>query len=361
MKAAVCYENGKPLVVEEIDIDPPQKGEVKVRIAATAICHSDIHIIKGELPVGKLPAIPGHESSGYVVEVGPGVTSAKVGDSVVVSLLVSCKECYYCTIGQPHLCEASWPLNTQSRLHNKKGQAIGHMLRTATLAEYAIVDQSQVVVIPKDIPMDSAALLGCGVITGFGAVVNRAQVKPNSSVVVIGAGGVGFNSLQGASFAGAYPVIAVDVIDSKLKLALDFGATHTVNAKSVDPVKAVKEITNGRGADYVFTTVGSCDAIKQGVAMCAPRGMTVIVGIPPVTATLSLSPNDFIRFERTLTGSFMGTTRLKLDIPKLVTLYKAKKLKLDELISGRFPLDQVNEAIASTVKGEAIRNVIVFK
>jgi S-(hydroxymethyl)glutathione dehydrogenase/alcohol dehydrogenase len=361
MKAAVCYENGKPLVVEEIEIDPPQKGEVKVRIAATAICHSDIHIIKGELSVGKLPAIPGHESSGFIEAVGPGVTTVKVGDAVVVSLLTNCKECYYCSIGLPHLCEASWPLNTQSRLRNKKGQSIGHMLRTATLAEYAIVDQSQVVAIPKDIPMDSAALLGCGVITGFGAVVNRAQVRPNSSVVVIGAGGVGFNALQGASFAGAYPVIAIDVVDSKLELAKNFGATHTVNAKSVDPIKSVKEITGGRGADYVFTTVGSCEAIKQGVAMSAPRGMTVVVGIPPATATLSLSPNDFIRFERTLTGSFMGTTRLKFDIPKLVILYKAKKLKLDELITGRFPLDQVNEAIASTEKGQAIRNVIVFK
>jgi S-(hydroxymethyl)glutathione dehydrogenase/alcohol dehydrogenase len=361
MKAAVCYENGKPLVVEEIDIDPPKRGEVKVRMAATAICHSDIHIIKGELPVGKLPAIPGHESSGYVEAVGEGVTSVKVGDAVVVSLLVSCKECYYCSIGLPHLCEASWPLNTESRLHNKRGQTLGHLLRTATFAEYAIIDQSQVVAIPRDIPMDSAALLGCGVITGFGAVINRARVKPNSSVVVIGTGGVGFNSLQGASFAGAFPVIAIDVVDSKLKLSRDFGATHTINAKTVDPIKAVKDVTSGRGADYVFTTVGNCDAIKQGVAMSAPRGMTVIVGIPPVQSSLTLSPNDFIRFERTLTGSFMGTTRLKIDIPKLVNLYKAKKLKLDELITGRYSLNQINEAIESTEKGQAIRNVIVFK
>ncbi len=360
MKAAVLYEFGKPLIVEEIDMDPPKKGEVKVRLAATAICHSDIHIIRGELPFGKLPAIAGHESSGYVEAVGEGVTSVKVGDPVVVSLLTSDRECYFCSIGMPHLCEGSFPLSTESRLRNKKGQSVSHLLRTATFAEYSIVDQSQVVPIPKDIPMDSAALLGCGVITGFGAVVNRAQVKPMSSVVVIGAGGVGFNSLQGAQVAGAYPVIAVDVIDSKLKAALNFGATHTVNAKTSDPVKAVKELTGGRGADYTFITVGNCDAIRQGVAMSGPRGMTVIVGIPPVKATLTLSPNDFIRFERVLTGSFMGTTRLKIDIPKLISLYKAGKLKLDELITNRYPLDKINEGIESTERGEAIRNVIVF-
>lgn len=361
MKAAVCYEYGKPLVVEEVDLDPPKKGEVKVRIAVTAVCHSDIHIVKGELPGGKLPIVAGHESSGYIEEVGEGVTQVKVGDPVVLSLLVACGQCRYCTIGMPHLCEAKWPLNTESRLHNKKGQDLGHGTRTATFAEYAIVDQSQTVPIPKDMPMAQAALLSCGVITGFGAAVNRAQVRPGESAVVIGVGGVGINSIQGARFCGAYPIIAVDVLDNKLEMSKNFGATHTVNAKSTDPIKAVKELTAGRGADYVFITVGSCDAVKQGISMCGPRGTTIAIGLPPVQQTMTMSPHEFIRFEKTLTGSYMGTTRLKVDIPDLVKFYKAGMLKLDELITGRYPLDQINEAIDSVVRGEALRNVIVFE
>jgi S-(hydroxymethyl)glutathione dehydrogenase / alcohol dehydrogenase len=360
MKAAVCYEYGKPLVVEDIDIDPPKKGEVKVRIAATALCHSDIHMIRGELG-GKLPMVPGHESAGIVEELGEGVTTVKKGDHVVVSLLVSCGKCPSCVSGRPHQCEAQWPLNTESRLHNKKGQALAHCLRTASLAEYVIVDQSQTVPIPKDMPMDAAALLACGVITGYGAAVNRAQVRPSQSAVVIGTGGVGINSIQGAAICGAYPVIAVDVLDKKLELAKKFGATHGVNAKTVDPIKAVKDLTGGAGADYVFVTVGSVDAIKQGVSMCGRRGMTVVVGLPSMGQMLNLMPFEFIMPEKVLTGSFMGTTKLQLEIPKLVDLYKSGKLKLDELISGRYTLDQVNEAIDSVLKGEVIRNVVMFK
>ena len=219
MKAAVCYEFGKPLVVEDIDIDPPQKGEVKVRLAATAICHSDIHIIRGERG-GDVPFVAGHESSGYVDEVGENVTSVKPGDAVIVSLVASCGRCFYCRCGLPHLCEAKWPLDTESRLRNRQGQRIIQKLKVAGFAEYIIVDESQVVPVPPEIPLDRAALLACGVITGFGAVVNRAQVPPHSSVVVVGTGGVGLNSIQGAAFCGAVPVIAVDMVDNKLQAAL---------------------------------------------------------------------------------------------------------------------------------------------
>jgi S-(hydroxymethyl)glutathione dehydrogenase / alcohol dehydrogenase len=360
MKAAVCYEYGKPLVVEDVDIDPPKKGEVKVRMAATAVCHSDIHIIKGELPGGKLPLVAGHESAGYVEEICEGVTQVKVGDSVVVSLLTACGQCRYCTRGMPHLCEAKWPMNTESRLHNKKGQSMTHGTKTATFAEYAIVDQSQTVPIPKDMPMDAAALLACGVITGFGAVVNRARVRPGESAVVVGIGGVGINSIQGARFCGAYPIIAVDVLDNKLQMARNFGATNTINAKNTDPIKAVKEMTGGRGADFVFITVGSSEAVKQGISMCGPRGTTVCIGLPPVQQTMAISPHEFIRFEKTLTGSFMGTTRLKIEIPELVEFYKAGSLKLKELITAHYPLEKINEAIDAVVKGEALRNVIMF-
>jgi NDMA-dependent alcohol dehydrogenase len=360
VKAAVCYEFGKPLVIEEVTIDPPKIGEVKVKLAATAICHSDIHFIRGELG-GNPPMIGGHESAGYIEEVGPGVTSVKPGDPVVVSLLVSCGKCLYCRTGRSHMCSAAWPLDTESRIHNKQGKSLAQAMKTGTFSEYTVVDQSQVVKVPKDMPLDRAALLACGVITGFGAVVNRARVKVRESCVIIGVGGVGLNSIQGAAISGAYPVIAVDILDKKLEAAKRFGATHTVNSKKVDADKAVKELTGGTGADYVFVTVGNVKAIEQGFAMSGPRGMTVIIGLPKFTDILSLDPFAFIKDERMLTGSYMGTTQLQTEIPRLIELYKTGTLKLDELISSRYPLEKINEAIESVEKGEALRNVIMFK
>jgi S-(hydroxymethyl)glutathione dehydrogenase/alcohol dehydrogenase len=359
MKAAVCYEYNKPLIIEEIDIKSPDKNQVKVRIAATAICHSDIHDIKGELP-GKLPFVGGHESAGYVEEVGSNVTDVKPGDPVVVSLLMSCGKCYFCITGLPHLCLSWKPPTPETHIRNQKGQYLTPLGGVAGFAEYVLVDQSQVIKVPPDMPLDRAALLACGVITGFGAVVNRAKVRPYDSVVVIGAGGVGINALQGAAYSGAYPVIAVDVLDSKLEAARKFGATHGVKATAPDAVDQVKKLTYGRGADYVFIMVGSTAAIKQGFSMIGPRGATVLVGLPPIKDTITFSPMEFIRFEKTLTGGFMGSTNLKVDIPRLISLYQTGHLKLDELVSGRYPLERINEAIASSEKGEAFRNVIVF-
>lgn len=360
MKAAICYEFGKPLVIEEVSIDPPQRGEVKVRLAATAICHSDIHDWKGELP-GSVPFVGGHECAGYVEELGEGVTSVKPGDAVVVTLLCPCGKCVYCVSGLPHQCEAVWPLDKESRIRNKRGQRLATKVKIGGFAEYVVVEEPQVVKIPRDMPMDRAALLACGVITGFGGVVNRLQIKALSSVVVVGTGGVGLNSIQGAAFVGAYPVIAVDVLDSKLKAARTFGATHTVNAGKGDAIQAVKQLTSGRGADYVFVTVGSVAAIRQGFSMTGPRGTAVIIGLPPVKDTMTLSPLEFVKDERTLTGGFMGSTRPGVDIPRLVSLYQAGRLKLDELITARYPLEKINEAIESVERGEALRNVIVFK
>ncbi len=360
MKAAVCYEFDKPLVVEEVDLRPTQEGEVKVRLSATALCHSDIHDIRGELG-GKLPFVGGHESAGYVEEVGTNVKSVKPGDSVVVTLLKSCGNCFYCIKGMPHLCESRFTPKEEAPLNNKQGQPLIPKGNVAGFAEYVLVDESQVVQIPEDMPMDRAALLACGVITGFGVVVNRAQVKPLSSVVVVGTGGVGLNAVQGAAFSGAYPIIAVDVLDTKLEAARTFGATHTVNAGQDDAIEAVKQMTSGRGADYVFVTVGSIAAIRQGFSMSGNRGTTVIVGLPLMKDTMSFSPFEFITSERVLTGAFMGSTNLKADIPRLVALYQAGSLKLDELITARYPLGEINEAIGAVERGEALRNVIVFE
>jgi S-(hydroxymethyl)glutathione dehydrogenase/alcohol dehydrogenase len=358
LKAAVCYEFGKPLVVEEIDIDPPQKGEVKVRIAATAVCHSDIHIIRGEVRGVDLPIVPGHESSGYVEELGEGVTSVKPGDSVCLMLMSPCGKCHYCITGRPHLCTTRWALDTEKRMRNKKGQRIGTCMKGAGNSEYAIVTESQLVRIPPDMPMDQAALLSCGFTTGFGAVVNRAQVKPHNSVVIIGTGGVGLSAVQGAVISGAYPIIAVDIFDNKLQAAKSFGATHTVNSQSENAIEAIQQITSGTGADYVFVTVGSAAALSQSFTMAGQNGTIVIVGV--ISEPVPLLPDEFTIFEKALIGSKGGTINPNIDIPWLVTLYKAGRIKLNELITGRYPLEQINEAIESVEKGQALRNVIVF-
>jgi len=360
MKAAVCYEFGKPLVIEDVELAKTGKGEVRIRVAATAICHSDVHDIKGELP-GPLPFIPGHEVAGVVEEVGTGVTSVKKGDHVVVSMLVSCGKCYYCISGMPHMCEHKFDSPKEPRIHGKNGKPIIQKANVGGFSQEVLVDESQVVKLPADMPLDRAALLACGVMTGFGAVVNRARVRPWQSVVIMGAGGVGINSIQGAAYAGAYPIIAVDVLEGKLKMAMDFGATHMVNAKSEKAAEEVQKLTSGRGADFVFVTVGNIGAIKQGFGMSGPRGTTVLIGLPNFKDQLSFSPLEMIPTEKNLIGGFMGATILKIDIPNYVTMYQSGKLKLDELITGRFPLESINDAIASTVKGEGLRNVIMFK
>ncbi len=360
MKAAVCYEIGKPLVVEDVMLAEPGKGEVKIRVAVTAICHSDIHDWKGEMP-GPTPFIGGHETAGYIDKVGAGVTSVNVGDPVVVSLLASCGKCYYCLNALPHLCEHRFDPSPEPRVVNKKGQSLGLKGNIGGFAEYVVVNESQVVTVPGDIPLDRAALLACGVITGFGGVVKRAQVKAFQSVVVMGIGGVGVNSIQGAAYVGAYPIIAVDVLDSKLKMAMDFGATHAVNARNEKAVEEIRELTSGRGADFVFVTVGSITAIKQGMSFTGQRGTTVIIGLPSFKDQLSFSPLEMIPSEKNLIGGFMGATSLKIDIPNLVTMYQTGRLKLDELITGRYPLESINEAMALTEKGEGLRNVIMFE
>ncbi len=343
MKAAVCYEFGKPLTIEELELDPPQKGEVKVQITATAICQSDIHAIRGE-GSANVPVVVGHEAAGVVEEVGENVSLTEPGDRVVVCLLRSCGRCFYCTLGLPHLCEGEFALNRESRLRNRRGEVIHQGMRTAAFAEYCIVDQSQVVRVPENMPLDRAALLACGVITGLGAVVNTAQVEPGSSVVVIGTGGVGLNAVQGALLAGAHPIIAIDLLDNKLKAARAFGATDTLNAAEQEGAEeAVKELTSGRGADYVFVTVGSAAAVAQAFRLSRRRGSVIIVGLPAPGATVSFQVNQFVRGEQRIIGSFMGSTRLGVSVPRLIDLYQHGRLKLDELITARYPLERINE------------------
>ncbi len=359
MKAAVCREFAKPLIIEDIDINSPQSGELKVDLAACAICHSDIIYMDGGWG-GKLPAIYGHEASGVVAQVGDGVKNVAPGDHVVVTLIRSCGHCRYCSQGRSVICDSTFHLDDESPLHSKQGRSIHQGLRTGAFAEAVTVDASQVVVIPKDIPLDCASLLACGVITGLGAVINTAGVEPGSDVVVTGTGGVGLNSVQGAVIAGARSIIAIDLSDDKLRAAKEFGATHVINGSRENAVDAVLRATGGRGADYVFITVGAKPAIEQAFKLLSRGGEAIIVGMPENGVMTEFDPGTFADHSQRLLGSKMGSARIGIDIPMLVDLYRQKRLKLDELITGRYALDDINEAITSVRNGEALRNVIVF-
>ena len=358
-KAAVCRAFGKPLTVETIELADPGPGEVLIRTAACAICHSDIFYVDGAWG-GELPAVYGHEAAGVVEAVGPGVTRLKAGDHVVATLIRNCGFCPACTEGAPVFCEEVFPLDRATPLHDEDGRPIVHGLRTGAFAERMVVDQSQAVAIPKDVPLDSASLIACGVLTGLGAVVNTAGVKAGSSVVVIGCGGVGLNSIQGARLGGASPIIAIDVEPAKLDAAREFGATETINAKSEDVGERAKALNGGRKADWVFVTVGVKGAAEQGASLMKRNGATVLVGMPPSGVTASIDPGWIAADGQRILGSKMGSARPAIDVPMIVRLYREGRLKLDQLISGRYRLDSINEALASSRSGGAVRNVIVF-
>jgi S-(hydroxymethyl)glutathione dehydrogenase/alcohol dehydrogenase len=363
MKAAVIYEIGKPLVIDEVIIDPPGKGEVKIKMAACAICHSDIHAMKGEHGDIKLPAIAGHEICGYVEEVGEGVTYVKKGDKVIGSIIPEgCGQCYYCRMGLSSQCTTNkLYLYKEGKYVNKKGQRLTQYAgAVAGFAEFATIPEVNLVKVPDDLPEDRACLLACGVISGFGAILYRAKVTVNSSVAVVGCGGVGLNAIQGARYVGAYPIIAVDVRDNKLANTKVFGATHTVNSKTEkDPVKKVFELTYGRGADYVIVAVAGIDTLRQAFMMSARDGLTNIIGHGFGEKMSAWTPLDFMAGKR-LTGSAMGAVKLRFDIARLIELYQAGRLKLDELVSGHYPFEEINEALESSEKGDVIRNVIMF-
>ncbi|MEH6403645.1 MAG: Zn-dependent alcohol dehydrogenase [Sneathiella sp.] len=359
MKAAVCREFGSPLVIETVTLAAPQSNEVQVKLKACAICHSDITFMDGGWG-GQLPQIFGHEAAGVVEEVGSAVRGVGVGDTVLVTLIRSCGHCGTCESGEPYICSAPFPADDQSHLVGNAGENIVQGLKTGAFAEKVVVDQSQIVKIPETLPMDAASLLSCGVVTGFGAVVNTAKVPFGSSVVVIGCGGVGLNSIQGAAIVGASPIIAIDLVDKKLDAAMEFGASHRINGKSENPVLKVQEITQKTGADFVFVAAGSPKAFEQGLELLSASGTLVIVGMPPTGNTVSVEVGNVAAAGQRILGSKMGSTRLRVDIPKLVSLYEQGRLKLDELITGRYPLDKINDAIDEVRADKALRNVIIF-
>ncbi len=355
MRAAICLEFGQPLEIAQVELAPPGPGEVRAALRAVAICHSDVSYADGAWG-GDLPAVYGHEAAGLVTEVGDGVSDFAPGDHVVITLVRNCGTCPCCQRNMRGSCETKFPLDTASPLSFPGGGPIVHGLRTAAFAEEVVVEQSQMVKIGPnidgDIGFEVASLLACGVITGYGAVINTAGLTPGRDVVVIGTGGVGLNAVQGAVLGGARRVIAVDLSAEKLAAAKAFGAT--------DAIKAVRELTGGRGADYVFVTVGAPRAMDQSYRMLAPGGASVLVGMAGSKATSTFNPLALSNSCRRILGSKMGQCDIRVEIPRLIGMYREGRLKLDELITARYPFDEINTAMDNVRNGIGLRNVIVF-
>jgi alcohol dehydrogenase (nicotinoprotein) len=365
-RSAVLYKPGEPIRVEEIELDPPKTHEVQVKMVAAGICHSDYHIVSGELP-GYLPMALGHEGAGIVEEIGPGVTNCKPGDHVVLSFIPSCGQCFYCTSGHSNLCNmgASILMGPQLdgtfRMHGPNGEDIGQMCVISTFSERSIVSDMSVVKVEDYYPLNKAVLVGCGVPTGVGTVIHRAKVQPGSTVMVIGCGGIGSNVIQGAALAGARMVIAVDMVDFKLEKAKEFGATHTINPKNQDVVQTVKDLTWGLGVDYAFEAIATPATIGQAYACTGKNGTVVVIGLTPATAeSIPIPPLDLVLFQKTVMGTLYGDSQPRKDIPNLLAMYHAGKIKLDEMITRTYTLDQVNEAYADMLAGKNIRGVIEF-
>ncbi len=366
MKAAVLAEDAERLEIRDLTLAPPGPHEVLVRLAASGVCHSDLHVIEGVLPV-PLPAVLGHEGAGVVEAVGEGVTRVRPGDHVVLSWVPSCGGCYYCGIGRPDMCEEAFRIQLLGSLPgggmrlSDRGSPVYHFLGTSCFAELSVVAEQAVVPIRKDVPLDRAALVGCAVTTGYGAVVHTADVTRGSSVAVVGLGGVGLSVVQAARLRGAARIIAIDRVPEKLRLAQRLGATDVVDASDTDDiVSPVLECTGGRGSDYAFEAVGRPATIEAAYAMTRKAGMTVVVGIAAPNEEISLNAFSIPSASRILTGSWYGRSRPDEDIPAIVDLYMAGRLDLDALISRRYRLEEIDEAFADLARGELARGVVMF-
>lgn len=361
MRAAVLYEPGQGLQIDDVELDEPKSGEVLVKIVATGACHSDLHLILGERRYA-LPMVLGHEAAGIVERLGPGVTSLQPGDHVILNFQPACGRCRYCIVGQPQVCSVRGRipgtlLDGTTRLH-KNGRPIYHMACTASFAEYAVVPEQGAVPIPKDFPLDRAALIGCCVMTGVGAVLNTAKVPAGATVAVFGCGGVGLNVVQGAKLAAAAKIIAVDIRPKRLDAAAMMGATHLIDASREDPVARIHELTD-EGVDFAFEVITTPETVRQAFDATARRGTVIIVGLARQDAEVSLPIGPFFQ-ERSVMGSSYGSARPAVDFPMIIDQYRKGNLKLDELITGRCSLEEINTAFEALRRGEGIRTVIQF-
>ena len=356
IQAAVCRKFGEPLSLETLFLSPPSPRQARIKLSACAICHSDIIYMDGGWG-GAIPAVFGHEAAGVIVEAGADCGFA-IGDRVLATLLRSCGACDLCEIGMPSQCQGEF--DDSPKLHDKNGNPVYSGLKTAAFAEQVVIDKSQIAVVPQDLPFAEASLLSCGVMTGWGAVVNTAKVMPGASVAVVGCGGVGLNCLQAAKQSGAYPILAVDIAPAKLKLAMEFGATHAINAADSGFDKEYKNLSNQKKFDYVFMAAGSARAVEQAASMVGKTGALILVGMPPNGDFAKLNATTVANDHQRILGSKMGGARLRVDIPKLISMHEQGCLKLSELINQKYPLSEINDAIANSRHGGALRNVIIF-
>ncbi len=366
-RAAVLTGLQQPLELrDDVEVGAPRPGEVRVRVTASGVCHSDLSVWKGVLPI-PLPAVIGHEGAAVVQEVGEGVTDLAPGDTVVISWVPQCQQCYFCLHGQPQLCQTADAvlfsgglLDGTPRLR-LDGQPLNQMCGTGTFAEETTIPATAAARVPADLDPVVAALFGCAVLTGVGAALNTADVHPGDSVAVVGCGGVGLNVIQGARIAGAASIIAVDVSGPKLALARRFGATETVDATSGDPVAAVRDLTGQRGADVAFEVIGLGATIDQTVQMARRGGQAVLVGLPALDVTVTLPAMiGLILAERTVKGCWYGSSSVQRDVPRLVRLYRSGELQVEELVSDRIRLADVNSALERMASGQVTRSVIAF-
>jgi S-(hydroxymethyl)glutathione dehydrogenase / alcohol dehydrogenase len=362
VKAAVLFAWGEPLKIESVNLKPPQSDEIMVRLVASGICHSDLSVTRAALPLPP-PVVLGHEGAGIVEEVGRDVQDLKPGDHVVLCWVQNCGRCHFCVAGKSHLCEA----NVQSMMagreavFEKDGLAISRMIGVGSFAERTVVNAGSAIKIRDDIPLDRACLVGCGVMTGVGAALNTARVRPGDTVAVFGCGGVGLNTIQGAALCGASRIIAVDLLPQKLEMARQFGATDTINGREVGDVsEAIRALTGGLGVDYAFEVIGAGAVIAQAFNAVKRGGTVVVVGVPPMGDDTSISGFTLALDEKAIIGSLYGSGNVRRDMPMLLDLYMQGRLKLDELVSRRIKLEQVNEAFEAMEKGEVARSVIVY-
>jgi S-(hydroxymethyl)glutathione dehydrogenase/alcohol dehydrogenase len=345
MKASVLFEQGKPLGVEDLELEPPRTGEVVVRMAASGVCHSCLHAADGSWKGVPVPIVLGDEGAGVVEDVGPGVDGLAAGDPVILSWAPTCGRCHYCVIGRPNLCEARQPgrgvLPDGTTRMSLRGRPVYHYGHVATYASQTVVHESCAIRIDKNMPLDRAAL------------------PPGASMAVFGAGGVGLNVVQGGALVAAHPIVAVDVRASKLEHARALGASHAIDASREDAVAAIRRLTR-LGADYTFVAVGDTRAVSQALEALAPGGTCVLIGVPETGATVPVDVRPLVTAERVVRGCSYGSARTREDLPRLVSLYLAGKLKIDQLITRRYGLGEANEAFRALAAGELARGIIIF-
>jgi Zn-dependent alcohol dehydrogenase len=359
------YCESKPLVIEDVELDGPQQGEVLVEIAAAGLCHSDLSVIDGSRP-RPMPMVPGHEAAGIVRELGPGVTSLCVDDHVVFSFLPMCGQCEPCASGRPVMCEPGAKANAAGellaggrRIHNAAFSQVNHHLGVSGFAEFAVASEKSLIRIGRDLSLHTAALFGCAVMTGVGAVLNTARLSSGSSVAIFGIGGVGMSAVMGARLAGAYPIIAVDRVADKLLMAGSVGATHVIDATSDDVVAQIKDITSG-GAEFTIEAVGNAGVLADAWHATRRGGTTIAVGLPDPKQTLSIPAVSLVGEERTIKGSYMGSAVPRRDLPRYIELYHAGLLPVDKLFTRSINLNQINEGFDVLAAGDVVRQLVLF-